>query len=85
MKKKKKIIFRETLEGDRTLIEAARNRVKTVGLDQVNAVLMRPHWRHDTRAEPLAPGAATNQQAGLNGRDRSASAVPFVRPHGRCA
>jgi hypothetical protein len=28
-------------------------------------VPMQPHWRHDTHAEPVGPGAATNQQAGL--------------------
>ena len=51
-------------------IEAVRDRVKTVGLDQVN-MLMQPHWRHNTRTEPAGSGAATNQQAGLKGWDGS--------------
>ncbi|MCF7734374.1 MAG: hypothetical protein K9N23_22015 [Akkermansiaceae bacterium] len=31
------------------LIEAVRDRTQTVDLKQVNAVLMQPHWRHNTR------------------------------------
>ncbi|MCF7674418.1 MAG: hypothetical protein K9N23_16780 [Akkermansiaceae bacterium] len=45
-----------------SLIEAVRDRVRTVGLKQVNAVLMQPHWRHDTTGEPLPPPAQTNQK-----------------------
>ena len=30
-----------------TLLEAVRDRTKTVGLEQVNRVLMQPHWRRD--------------------------------------
>jgi MSHA biogenesis protein MshM len=44
-----------------SLIEAVRDRVKTVDLKQVNAVLMQPHWRHDTTGEPVPPLAHTNQ------------------------
>ncbi len=29
------------------LLEAVRDRTKTVGLEQVNRVLMQPHWRKD--------------------------------------
>ncbi|MCF7674104.1 MAG: hypothetical protein K9N23_15705 [Akkermansiaceae bacterium] len=38
-----------------SLIEAVRDRTKTAGLKQVNAVLMQPHWRHNTRDEPQQP------------------------------
>jgi len=31
-----------------TLLEAVRDRTKTVGLPQVNRVLMQPHWRQET-------------------------------------
>lgn len=44
-----------------SLIEAVRDHVKTVDLKQVNAVLMQPHWRHDTTGEPVPPLAHTNQ------------------------
>lgn len=37
------------------LIEAVRDRTKTVDLKQVNAVLMQPHWRHNSRDEPDQP------------------------------
>jgi MSHA biogenesis protein MshM len=38
-----------------SLIEAVRDQTKTVDLRQVNAVLMQPHWRHNTRDEPDQP------------------------------
>lgn len=44
-----------------TLIEAVRDQVRTVDLKQVNAVLMQPHWRHDTTGEPLPPPAHGNR------------------------
>jgi hypothetical protein len=50
-----------------SLIEAVRDRVKTVDLTQVNAVLMQPHWRHDTTGEPVPPLAHTNQKGGRGG------------------
>jgi MSHA biogenesis protein MshM len=37
------------------MIEAVRDRSKTVDLKQVNAVLLQPHWRHNTTAEPTEP------------------------------
>lgn len=37
------------------LIEAVRDQTKTVDLKQVNAVLMQPHWRHNTDHEPIEP------------------------------
>ena len=37
------------------LIEAVRDRTKTVDLKQVNAVLMQPRWRHNTRDEAQQP------------------------------
>ena len=43
-----------------SLIEAVRDQTKTVDLKQVNAVLMQPHWRHNTRDEP-APTPRPNQ------------------------
>jgi hypothetical protein len=43
-------------------IEAVRDRTKTVGLQQVNAVLMPPHWRHNTRDEAPQPVVFTNQK-----------------------
>ena len=33
------------------LLEAVRDRTKTVGLKQVNRVLMQPHWRHERDVE----------------------------------
>jgi hypothetical protein len=44
-----------------SLIEAVRDQTKTVGLKQVNAVLMQPHWRHNTRDE-AQPVVFTNQK-----------------------
>ncbi len=44
------------------LIEAVRDRTKTVDLKQVNAVLMQPHWRHNTRDEPQQAHIQTNQK-----------------------
>lgn len=46
-----------------SLIEAVRDRTKTVDLKQINAVLMRPHWRHNSRDEPAQPVVATNQKS----------------------
>jgi len=37
------------------LIEAVRDQTKTVDLKQVNAVLLQPHWRHNTNADPTEP------------------------------
>ena len=37
------------------LIEAVRDQTKTVGLKQVNAVLLQPHWRHNQTADPSEP------------------------------
>jgi hypothetical protein len=44
------------------LIEAVRDQTKTVDLRQVNAVLMQPHWRHNSRDEPDQPLIASNQK-----------------------
>jgi len=44
------------------LIEAVRDQTKTVDLKQVNAVLMQPHWRHNSRDEPAQPLVQTNQK-----------------------
>ena len=44
------------------LIEAVRDQTKTVGIKQVNAVLMQPHLRHNTRDEPAQPLVANNQK-----------------------
>ncbi len=44
------------------LIEAVRDRTKTVDLKQINAVLMQPHWRHNTRDEAQQPAVFTNQK-----------------------
>ena len=38
-----------------SLIEAVRDRTKTVDLKQVNAVLLQPHWRHNQTNEPTEP------------------------------
>lgn len=38
-----------------SLIEAVRDRTKTVDLKQVNAVLLQPHWRHNQQNEPSEP------------------------------
>jgi MSHA biogenesis protein MshM len=37
------------------LIEAVRDRTKTVDLKQVNSVLLQPHWRHNQTGEPAEP------------------------------
>ncbi len=44
------------------LLEAVRDRTKTVDLKQVNAVLMQPHWRHNSRDEPEEPLVTSNQK-----------------------
>ncbi|MFP6898685.1 MAG: hypothetical protein VCA38_18960 [Roseibacillus sp.] len=44
------------------LIEAVRDRTKTVDLKQVNAVLLQPHWRHNQDGEPAQPIITTNQK-----------------------
>ena len=38
-----------------SLIEAVRDRTKTVDLKQVNAVLLQPHWRHNQTGELTEP------------------------------
>ncbi len=45
------------------LLEAVRDRSKTVELKQVNAVLMQPHWRHNSRDEPEQPLVTSNQKS----------------------
>ena len=35
------------------MLEAVRDRKQVIGLDQVNRVLMQPHWRKDHDLEPL--------------------------------
>jgi MSHA biogenesis protein MshM len=45
-----------------SLIEAVRDRTKTVDLKQVNAVLMQPHWRHNSRDEPAQPPVSSNRK-----------------------
>lgn len=47
-----------------SLIEAVRDHTKTVDLKQVNAVLMQPHWRHNSQDEPAQPVVSTNQKPG---------------------
>jgi len=47
-----------------SLIEAVRDHTKIVGLKQVNAVLMQPHWRHNSRDEPDQPLVTSNQKNG---------------------
>ena len=44
------------------LLEAVRDRSKTVELKQVNAVLMQPHWRPNSRDEPKQPLVTSNQK-----------------------
>lgn len=44
------------------LLEAVRDRTKIVDLKQINAVLMQPHWRHNSRDEPAQPVVTTNQK-----------------------
>lgn len=44
------------------LIEAVRDQTRTVGLKQVNAVLMQPHWRHNPQEEPAQPLIQSNQK-----------------------
>jgi hypothetical protein len=38
-----------------SLIEAVRDKTRTVDLKQVNAVLMQPHWWHNPRDAPAKP------------------------------
>jgi hypothetical protein len=38
-----------------SLIEAVRDRTKTVDLKQVIPVLLQPHWRHNPQYEPQPP------------------------------
>jgi hypothetical protein len=44
------------------LLEAVRDRTKIVDLKQINAVLMQPHWRHNSRDEPAQPVVVTTNQ-----------------------
>jgi len=44
-----------------SLIESVRDQKKTVDLRQVNAVLMQPHWRHNSQNEPSQPLVHSNQ------------------------
>ncbi|MEG3976369.1 AAA family ATPase [Microcoleus sp. herbarium8] len=44
------------------LLEAVRDRTKIVDLKQINAVLMQPHWRHNSRDEPAQPVVTSNQK-----------------------
>ena len=43
-------------------LEAVRDRSKTVELKQVNAALIQPHWRHNSRDEPEQPLVTSNQK-----------------------
>lgn len=45
------------------LLEAVRDRTKIVDLKQINAVLMQPHWRHNSRDEPAQPVVTSNQKS----------------------
>lgn len=45
------------------LLEAVRDRTKIVDLKQINAVLMQPHWRHNSRDEPTQPVVTSNQKS----------------------
>jgi type II secretory pathway predicted ATPase ExeA len=38
-----------------SMIEAVRDRTKTIDLPQVNTVLLQPHWRHNQTNEPTEP------------------------------
>jgi MSHA biogenesis protein MshM len=38
-----------------SMIEAVRDRTKTIDLPQVNTVLLQPHWRHNQSNEPQQP------------------------------
>ena len=42
------------------LIEAVRDQTKTVDIDQVNPVLLQPHWRQNFQLEPQQPVLMTN-------------------------
>ncbi len=44
------------------MIEAVRDRTKTVDLKQVNAVLLQPHWRNNQQGESAQPIVTTNQK-----------------------
>ena len=44
------------------MIEAVRERTKTIDLKQINAVLLQPHWRHNQQQEPKEPLCFTNQK-----------------------
>lgn len=46
-----------------SLIEAVRDQTQTVDLKQVNAVLMQPHWRQNSRDEPEQPFVVNTQKA----------------------
>ncbi len=54
------------------LLDAVRDRTKTVDLKHVNRVLLQPHWRH---YEAAFPDAAGGPPEGRNGARGAASAV----------
>jgi type II secretory pathway predicted ATPase ExeA len=47
-----------------SLIEAVRDRTKTVDLKQVNAVLLQPHWRHNPQHDAPQTLVFTHQKPG---------------------
>ena len=44
------------------MIEAVRDRTKTIDLKRINAVLLQPHWRGNQEREPAQPLVFTNQK-----------------------
>ncbi|MCP5111343.1 MAG: AAA family ATPase [bacterium] len=51
------------------MIEAVRERTKTIDTGQVNAVLLQPHWRQDQQGEPAEPIVIRADGTGVERRD----------------
>ncbi len=51
------------------MIEAVRERTKTIDTGQVNAVLLQPHWRHNQQGERAEPIVISAARAGVTPPD----------------
>ncbi len=52
-----------------SMIEAVRERTKTIDTRQVNAVLLQPHWRHNQQHEPAEPIMMNASRTGVQQPD----------------
>ncbi len=50
------------------LIEAVRSAHKTIDIDNVNRVLLQPHWQKETDLVDFRPKASSRQPAAINAK-----------------